>query len=199
MTFASFRLAAIALAACALLAQAAYAQVGRSIEVTLDVGDEPGIVPDENYRLPPEHERKLVFFRSPERPGTIVIDTSERALFLILKETLALRYSIGVGRQGFEWEGLLRVSRKAEWPDWHPPAEMIERQPYLPRFMAGGLGNPLGARALYLGNSVYRIHGTNQPHTIGEAVSSGCFRLVNHDVIDLYERVQVGTRVVVRH
>jgi lipoprotein-anchoring transpeptidase ErfK/SrfK len=199
MTFASFRLVAIALAACALLGQAAYAQVGRSIEVTLDVGDEPGIVPDENYRLPPEHERKLVFFRSPERPGTIVIDTSERALFLILKETLALRYSIGVGRQGFEWEGLLRVSRKAEWPDWHPPAEMIERQPYLPRFMAGGLGNPLGARALYLGNSVYRIHGTNQPRTIGEAVSSGCFRLVNDDVIDLYERVQVGTRVVVRH
>jgi lipoprotein-anchoring transpeptidase ErfK/SrfK len=199
MTFASCRLAVIALAACALLAQAAYAQVGRSIEVTLDVGDEPGVVPDENYRLPPEYERKLVFFRSPERPGTIVIDTSERALFLVLKETLALRYSIGVGRQGFEWKGLLRVSRKAEWPDWHPPTEMIERQPYLPRFMAGGLGNPLGARALYLGNTVYRIHGTNQPHTIGEAVSSGCFRLVNDDVIDLYERVQVGTRVVVRH
>ena len=199
MTFASCRLAVVALAAYALLAQAAYAQVGRSAEVTLDVGDEPGVVPDENYRLPPEYERKLVFFRSPERPGTIVIDTSERALFVILKETLALRYSIGVGRQGFEWEGLLRVSRKAEWPDWHPPAEMIERQPYLPRFMAGGLGNPLGARALYLGNTVYRIHGTNQPHTIGEAVSSGCFRLVNDDVIDLYERVQVGTRVVVRH
>ena len=109
-----------------------------------------------------------------------------------------MRYGIGVGRDGFRWKGQLKVTRKSEWPDWVPPPEMIDRQPYLPRFMAGGPGNPLGARALYLGGTVYRIHGTNQPHTIGQAVSSGCFRLVNHDVIDLYDRVPVGTRVVVQ-
>ena len=113
-------------------------------------------------------------------------------------ETHAMRYGIGVGRDGFTWQGLLQISRKAEWPDWHPPPEMIERQPYLPRFMAGGPGNPLGARAMYLGNTVYRIHGTNAPETIGQAVSSGCFRLVNDDVMDLYDRVQVGTHVIVR-
>jgi lipoprotein-anchoring transpeptidase ErfK/SrfK len=110
----------------------------------------------------------------------------------------ALRYGIGVGRDGFQWAGELRISRKAEWPDWTPPTEMIQRQPYLPRWMAGGPGNPLGARALYLGNTVYRLHGTNQPQTIGNAVSSGCFRLVNDDVIDLYNRIPVGSRVVVR-
>ncbi len=110
----------------------------------------------------------------------------------------ALRYGIGVGRDGFQWQGLLKITRKQEWPDWTPPPEMIERQPYLPRWMAGGPGNPLGARALYLGHTVYRIHGTNQPQTIGSAVSSGCFRLVNADVIDLYDRIPVGTKVIVR-
>jgi lipoprotein-anchoring transpeptidase ErfK/SrfK len=110
----------------------------------------------------------------------------------------AIRYGIGVGRDGFQWQGLLRITRKQEWPDWTPPPEMIERQPYLPRFMAGGPGNPMGARALYLGTTVYRIHGTNQPQTIGSAVSSGCFRLVNGDVIDLYDRIPVGTKVIVR-
>ena len=110
----------------------------------------------------------------------------------------ALRYGIGVGRDGFQWQGLLNITRKAEWPDWTPPPEMIARQPYLPRFMAGGPGNPLGARAMYLGTTVYRIHGTNRPDTIGTAVSSGCFRLVNADVADLYERVPVGTKVIVR-
>jgi lipoprotein-anchoring transpeptidase ErfK/SrfK len=140
----------------------------------------------------------MVFYRTPEPVGTIIVETAERVLYLVLKENLALRYGIGVGRDGFRWKGQLRVTRKAEWPDWIPPSEMIERQPYLPRFMAGGPGNPLGARALYLGGTVYRIHGTNQPQTIGEAVSSGCFRLVNSDVIDLYERVPVGTRVVVQ-
>ena len=110
----------------------------------------------------------------------------------------AIRYGVGVGREGFQWQGLLKISRKQEWPDWRPPPEMIQRQPYLPRFMAGGPGNPMGARALYLGETVYRIHGTNQPRTIGHAVSSGCFRLVNRDVIDLYARIPVGTRVVVR-
>ena len=111
---------------------------------------------------------------------------------------MALRYGIGVGRDGFQWQGLLRVTRKSEWPDWTPPPEMIQRQPYLPRFMAGGPGNPMGARALYLGNTVYRIHGTNAPETIGHAVSSGCFRLVNDEIEDLYARVPVGTKVIVQ-
>ena len=121
-----------------------------------------------------------------EPPGTIIVHTSERFLYVVQGNGRAMRYGIGVGRDGFQWQGLLKISRKQEWPDWTPPPEMIERQPYLPRFMAGGPGNPLGARALYLGATVYRIHGTNQPQTIGTAVSSGCFRLVNPDVIDLY-------------
>jgi len=148
--------------------------------------------------LPDEFKKQRVFYRSLQPPGTIIIDTSERHLYLIQNETTAIRYGIGVGRDGFTWQGQLQISRKAEWPDWHPPAEMIERQPYLPRFMAGGPGNPLGARAMYLGNTVYRIHGTNAPETIGHAVSSGCFRLVNDDVIDLFDRVNVGTKVLVR-
>jgi lipoprotein-anchoring transpeptidase ErfK/SrfK len=148
--------------------------------------------------LPEDFQKQMVFYRSQHPPGTIIIDTQERHLYLIKDETHALRYGIGVGRDGFTWQGLLQISRKSEWPDWHPPPEMIERQPYLPRFMAGGPGNPLGARAMYLGNTVYRIHGTNAPETIGQAVSSGCFRLVNDDVIDLYNRVNVGTHVIVR-
>jgi lipoprotein-anchoring transpeptidase ErfK/SrfK len=143
--------------------------------------------------------RQPVFYRTDEAPGTIIIDTGERFLYLIQPNNVALRYGIGVGRDGFTWGGLLRISRKAEWPDWTPPAEMIQRQPYLPRWMAGGAGNPLGARALYLGQTVYRIHGTNAPETIGHAVSSGCFRLVNNDIIDLYSRVPLGTKVIVRH
>jgi lipoprotein-anchoring transpeptidase ErfK/SrfK len=148
--------------------------------------------------LPEDYQRQAVFYRSQQPPGTIIIDTQERHLYLIESETRAMRYGIGVGRDGFTWQGLLQITRKAEWPDWRPPSEMIERQPYLPRFMAGGPGNPLGARAMYLGNTVYRIHGTNAPETIGQAVSSGCFRLVNDDVIDLYDRVPVGTKVIVR-
>jgi len=148
--------------------------------------------------LPYEYQKQMVFYRSQQPAGTIIIDTQERHLYLIQDPTHAMRYGIGVGRDGFTWQGLLQISRKAEWPDWHPPPEMIERQPYLPRFMAGGPGNPLGARAMYLGNTVYRIHGTNAPETIGQAVSSGCFRLVNDDVIDLYNRVNVGNKVIVR-
>jgi lipoprotein-anchoring transpeptidase ErfK/SrfK len=148
--------------------------------------------------LPDQFQRQAVFYRSQQPAGTIIIDTAERHLYLIESETRALRYGIGVGRDGFTWSGLLKITRQGEWPDWIPPPEMIERQPYLPRFMAGGPGNPLGARAMYLGNTVYRIHGTNAPETIGHAVSSGCFRLVNDDVIDLYDRVPVGTRVIVR-
>jgi lipoprotein-anchoring transpeptidase ErfK/SrfK len=164
-----------------------------------NLADQPGYVPNvDEEQLPPQYQRQMVLYRTTEPPGTIIIQTSERYLYLIQGNGRALRYGIGVGRDGFQWQGLLNISRKAEWPDWTPPPEMIARQPYLPRFMAGGPGNPLGARALYLGGTVYRIHGTNQPQTIGSAVSSGCFRLVNTDVIDLFDRVPVGTKVVVR-
>jgi lipoprotein-anchoring transpeptidase ErfK/SrfK len=167
---------------------------------TMPIEEQPGYQPstDEEEQLPAAFRRQLVFFRTTEPPGTIIVQTSERFLYLVQGNNRALRYGIGVGRDGFQWSGLLKISRKAEWPDWRPPAEMIERQPYLPRFMAGGPGNPLGARALYLGETVYRIHGTNQPQTIGQSVSSGCFRLVNPDVTDLFDRVPVGTKVVVR-
>jgi lipoprotein-anchoring transpeptidase ErfK/SrfK len=147
--------------------------------------------------LPPQFRRTLIDYYTTEPRGTIVIDTLNTYLYLVLGDGKALRYGIGVGREGFTWSGIERVSRQAEWPDWNPPEQMIERQPYLPRFMAGGEGNPLGARALYLGNTLYRIHGTNQPSTIGTFVSSGCIRLTNEDIIDLYKRVKVGTRVVV--
>jgi len=149
------------------------------------------------YEMPAQFKRQLVQFQSNEPAGTLVIDTGNTYLYLVLGNGQAMRYGIGVGREGFTWAGAERVSRMSEWPDWHPPAEMIERQPYLPRFMAGGEGNPLGARALYLGKTLYRIHGTNQPSTIGKYVSSGCIRLTNEDIQDLYSRVQVGTRVVV--
>ena len=163
------------------------------------VGDQPGDVPSpDQEQLDPQFQRQLVYYRTSAAPGTIVIQTAERFLYLVQGNNRALRYGIGVGRDGFQWQGQVKISRKLEWPDWRPPPEMIERQPYLPRFMAGGPGNPLGARAMYLGATVYRIHGTNQPETIGSAVSSGCFRLVNPDVIDLYDRVPVGTKVIVR-
>ena len=165
----------------------------------LDVQEEPGRVPTaDEEQLDPTFRRQPVYFRTTEPPGTIIIHTDERFLYLVLGDNRALRYGIGVGRDGFQWSGLQKISRKAEWPDWTPPAEMIQRQPYLPRFMAGGPGNPMGAAALYLGQTVYRIHGTNQPQTIGYAVSSGCFRLVNSDVADLYSRVPVGTKVIIR-
>jgi len=164
-----------------------------------DVGDQPGLVPNAaDEELPPELKRQMVLYRTSEAPGTIIVHTSERFLYLIQPGGRALRYGIGVGRDGFQWQGLQKITKKQEWPDWTPPPEMIERQPYLPRFMAGGPGNPMGARALYLGTTVYRIHGTNQPQTIGSAVSSGCFRLVNPDVTDLYDRVPLGTKVIVR-
>ena len=165
----------------------------------LSLSDQPGLVPDAaDEQLSPELQRQMVYYRTSEAPGTVIVQSSERFLYVVQSNGRAIRYGIGVGRDGFRWQGLLRISRKQEWPDWTPPPEMIERQPYLPRFMAGGPGNPLGARALYLGNTVYRIHGTNQPQTIGTAVSSGCFRLVNADVIDLYDRIPVGTKVIVR-
>ncbi len=141
--------------------------------------------------------RETVAFTGRYAPGTIVINTQERRLYLVQAGGTAIRYGVGVGRPGFSWGGMKAVTRKAEWPSWTPPAEMLKRRPDLPRFMAGGPDNPLGARAMYLGSSLYRIHGSNEPHTIGTAVSSGCFRLTNDDVIDLYNRVRVGTRVVV--
>ena len=146
---------------------------------------------------PERLRRAVVAFGTTEAPGTIIIDTGNTTLYYVLGQGRAIRYGVGVGREGFTWSGVQTVSRKAEWPDWHPPAEMIARQPYLPRFMAGGPGNPLGARAMYLGTSVYRIHGTNDPSTIGKFVSSGCIRLTNEDVTDLFSRVDVGTKVVV--
>ena len=170
-----------------------------SAQQPMDLGDQPGYQPDPaDEQLSPELQRQFVFFRSNESPGTIVVHTSERFLYIVQGNGRALRYGIGVGREGFQWQGLLKITRKQEWPDWIPPPEMIDRQPYLPRWMAGGPTNPLGARALHLGNTVYRIHGTNQPQTIGSAVSSGCFRLVNPDVIDLYDRTPIGTKVIVR-
>jgi lipoprotein-anchoring transpeptidase ErfK/SrfK len=147
--------------------------------------------------LAAELRRQQVPYPTPEPPGTIVIDTPHTYLYYVLGDGQAIRYGIGVGREGFTWSGVQRVSRKAVWPSWAPPREMIKRQQYLPRWLAGGPDNPLGARALYLGNTEYRIHGTNDPSTVGQSMSSGCFRLTNHDIIDLYGRTNVGTKVVV--
>jgi lipoprotein-anchoring transpeptidase ErfK/SrfK len=150
------------------------------------------------YEMPARLRRQVVNYPTRETPGTVIIDTPNTYLYYVLGGGQAIRYGIGVGRDGFTWAGVQTVSKKAEWPDWTPPPEMIARQPYLPRHMAGGPGNPLGARAMYLGGTVYRIHGTNAPETIGTHVSSGCIRLTNDDVSDLYSRVNVGTRVIVR-
>jgi lipoprotein-anchoring transpeptidase ErfK/SrfK len=148
-------------------------------------------------QIPARLHRHVVVYPTNEAAGTIVIDTPNTYLYYVLGGGKAIRYGIGVGREGFTWSGVRAIERKAEWPDWIPPAEMLQRQPYLPRFMAGGPGNPLGARAMYIGGTVYRIHGTNAPTTIGKQVSSGCIRMLNEDVIDLYSRVNVGTKVVV--
>jgi len=161
---------------------------------------DPGI--DDTGRdkdLPAALRRQSVSYRTEQPPGTIIVNTHDRYLYLIMGNGVAMRYGVGVGRDGFQWGGIQKITLKREWPDWVPPPEMIVRQPYLPRWMAGGPGNPLGARAMNLGGTVYRIHGTNAPQTIGQAVSSGCFRLVNDDVIDLYSRVPLGTKVMVQH
>jgi lipoprotein-anchoring transpeptidase ErfK/SrfK len=147
--------------------------------------------------LPPNLRKQEVAYATKEPAGTLIVDTPHTHLYYVLGGGRAIRYGVRVGRDGFTWNGVQKISRKAEWPDWHPPTEMIERQPYLPRFMAGGPGNPLGARAMYLGATVYRIHGTNQPSTIGKFVSSGCIGMLNEDVSDLFDRVKIGTRVVV--
>ena len=152
---------------------------------------------DLSREIYPAFARTEVAYHGPHKPGTIVINTPQRFLYLVQPGGRAIRYGIGVGRPGFEWAGVKHVTRKAEWPSWTPPAEMLKRRPDLPRFMKGGPENPLGARALYLGSSLYRIHGTNEPWTIGQNVSSGCIRLMNEDVEDLYSRVRTGAKVVV--
>ncbi len=150
---------------------------------------------DETVRA--DLQRQVVDYSTKLAAGTVVIDTAKTYLYYVLGDGKAIRYGIGVGRDGFTWSGAQTVTRKAEWPDWTPPQEMIARQPSLPRWMAGGAGNPLGARAIYLGSTIYRIHGTNMPETIGHKVSSGCIRMLNADVIDLYSRVGVGTTIIV--
>jgi lipoprotein-anchoring transpeptidase ErfK/SrfK len=168
---------------------------GRPLAIAgLPPEEQPDVAP---VQLPPNLRRQEVQLATKEPAGTIIVDTPNTYLYYVLGSGRAIRYGVRVGRDGFTWAGVQKISRKAEWPDWHPPTEMIERQPYLPRFMAGGPGNPLGARAMYLGNTVYRIHGTNQPSTIGKFVSSGCIGMLNEDVTDLFDRVKTGTRVVV--
>ena len=175
--------------------QAPAAADGRPLQLSaLPPEEQPEVGP---AQLPPHLRRTEVAFPTKEPAGTIVVDTPNTYLYYVLGNGRAMRYGVRVGRDGFTWTGVQKITKKAEWPDWHPPTEMIERQPYLPRFMAGGPGNPLGARAMYLGSTVYRIHGTNQPSTIGKFVSSGCIGMLNEDVSDLFERVKVGTRVVV--
>jgi lipoprotein-anchoring transpeptidase ErfK/SrfK len=160
-------------------------------------GEPPEWAEARRTEMDPRYQRQVVAYDGSEKPGTIIIDTPRRFLFLVQGDGRALRYGIGVGRPGFTWAGIKEISAKREWPDWTPPAEMLQRRPDLPHHMAGGPENPLGARAMYLGSSLYRIHGSNEPWTIGTAVSSGCIRMRNEDVIDLYNRVKVGTRVVV--
>ena len=197
------RLSVTALLLASIVTVSAFAPVRAEAQYRqgeMQIDDQPGLMaPDGEEGLDPAYRRQPVFFRNTEAPGTIIVDTETRFLYLIQSPTRAMRYGIGVGREGFTWAGLVKITRKAEWPDWTPPSEMIARQPYLPRFMAGGPGNPMGARAMYIGATVYRVHGTNAPETIGQAVSSGCFRLVNSEIEDLYTRVPVGTKIVVQH
>jgi lipoprotein-anchoring transpeptidase ErfK/SrfK len=188
------RLPGIVTAIIAVTGGGAFAQPSRELAIL----EQPGRVPDPSEeRLPAALQRQVVFYRTNEPPGTVIIDTVYRYLYFVQPNSRAIRYGIGVGREGFEWQGLLRVTRKAEWPAWSPTPELLKRQPTLPRSMPGGPGNPNGARVLYLGPD-YRIHGTNQPQTIGHAVFAGCYRLTNSDVIDLYGRVPVGGKIVVR-
>jgi lipoprotein-anchoring transpeptidase ErfK/SrfK len=188
----------------AFLLTAAWIGTAAAAPLPLSTPDDPGrlvatavrgAAPEK--RREPDFRRQIVNYRAQAAAGTIIVDTDQTYLYYVLGDGTAIRYGIGVGREGFTWSGAQTVTRMAEWPDWTPPQEMIERQPYLPRWMAGGTGNPLGARAIYLGTSVYRIHGTNMPETIGHKVSSGCIRMLNADVIDLYSRVTVGTKIIV--
>jgi lipoprotein-anchoring transpeptidase ErfK/SrfK len=191
------RLTASALAAACLagvaLASASPASAGISL---FDRGPLADFFNQFNQQAIP---RQVVAFRTDQRPGTVVVSTSKRRLYYVLGGGQAIEYGVGVGRQGFSWSGTKTVSMKKEWPDWRPPEQMLRRRPDLPRYMAGGQENPLGARAMYLGSSLYRIHGSNEADTIGAAVSSGCIRMTNKDVVDLYQRVRLGTKVVVQN
>ena len=192
---------ALPLAALTMLAAAGQAQAqGFFFDDSRDImGGGPGFfrpgMPSGASPIP----RQTVYFTGNYAPGTIIISTAERRLYLVLGNGQALRYGIGVGRDGFRWSGTHRITAKKEWPSWTPPAQMLRRRPDLPRHMSGGIDNPLGARAMYLGSTLYRIHGSNEPETIGQAVSSGCFRMTNEDVTDLYSRVRIGTPVIVRN
>lgn len=184
----------VALALCGALLPALPAQAFLGLHAAEDDYYEEYLPQENAQRVPP----RLVEFTRRIAPGTIVVDTEARRLYFVTARGEAIEYLAGVGREGFEWKGTQRVSRKAEWPEWRPPAQMLKRRPDLPLHMAGGLDNPLGARALYLGNTLFRIHGTNEPDSLGAAVSSGCIRLHNDDIIDLYNRVSIGTPVIVR-
>ena len=186
---------ALLVAAMTLLAGAGHAQA----QGFFDMRDVMGGGPNFRFGGSSPIPRQTVSFVSNYAPGTILINTTERRLYLVLPNGQALRYGIGVGRDGFRWGGVHRISAKKEWPSWTPPSQMLARRPDLPRHMSGGIDNPLGARAMYLGSTLYRIHGSNEPETIGQAVSSGCFRMTNDDVTDLYSRVSVGTTVVVKN
>jgi len=188
-----FRASVFTAAALALCLGSASAQA----EATFNMLDDMQRPARPMAQKAPVSDRQIVAYATREAPGSIVVNTVERALYLVLPDGQAVRYGIGVARPGMEWSGTLTIARKAEWPDWRPPAAMLLRRPDLPRFMKGGVDNPLGARAIYLGSSIYRIHGSNEPKSIGHAVSSGCIRMHNADVVDLYERVHVGARVVV--
>jgi len=174
-----------------------FAQSDEETSLAYAAPDDEVVHEEQPFELPAHLKRQVVNYDTREAPGTIIIDTPKTYLYLVLGNGRAMRYGIGVGRDGFTWSGTEKIASKSEWPDWRPPAAMISRQPYLPRFVAGGTHNPLGARALYLGASQYRIHGTNAPQTIGKRVSSGCIRMTNEDVTDLYSRVNVGSKVVV--
>jgi lipoprotein-anchoring transpeptidase ErfK/SrfK len=189
-----------------VLGAAAWGGVAQSQVLAINLRSDGGLAlrqvgsdPESNGTtiIPARLHRQVVNYRSAEPPGTVIIDTPNTYLYFILGGGQAIRYGVGIGREGFTWSGIKIIERKTEWPDWIPPADMLHRQPYLPRFLAGGPGNPLGARAVYLAGTVYRIHGTNAPETIGKQVSSGCIRMLNEDVIDLYNRTQIGTKVVV--
>lgn len=181
------------------LTRRAYAPVTRQTEVKPQASvSAPVTTPSQSTGTEvPAVRREVVSFSGNYEPGTIVVSTAERRMYLIMENGRAMRYGVGVGRPGFEWGGAVKITLKREWPDWTPPPEMLKRRPDLPRHMKGGPENPLGARAMYLGSSLYRIHGSNEPETIGQAVSSGCIRMANEDVIDLYDRVNVGATVIV--
>ena len=182
--------------------QSTYQPAAPDYQTNPQAGGQPGFAPSgqgdmANYQIDPQYDRQTVDYRTDEQPGTIVVDTPNKFLYLVEGSGKAMRYGIGVGRPGFTWAGVKAITAKREWPDWRPPADMLQRRPDLPRFMPGGEDNPLGARAMYLGSTLYRIHGSNEPWTIGTNVSSGCIRMRNQDVEDLYDRVKVGTKVVV--